>query len=165
MHKYRNRKEVPEKYKWDLTDFFKNNDEFNKSLQECESLVKELENFVNCTKDKDKLYEFLTKEIKAIAIYENLYVYSYLINDQELGNSESIERLNKVIILNTKLENTTSFFAPELLKLDQKTYQELFINNTKLLEFKDYLDIIYREKAHILTDNEEKIILSIKQEV
>ena len=158
MHKYRNRKEVPEKYKWDLTDFFKNNDEFNKSLQECESLVKELENFVNCTKDKDKLYEFLTKEIKAIAIYENLYVYSYLINDQELGNSESIERLNKVIILNTKLENTTSFFAPELLKLDQKTYQELFINNTKLLEFKDYLDIIYREKAHILTDNEDKII-------
>lgn len=158
MQKYKNRKEVPEKYKWDLTDFFKNEDEFNESLKECESLVKELETFIGCTKDKNKLYEFLIKEIKTFALYENLYVYSYLINDQELGNSESIERLNKVITLNAQIENTTSFFAPELLKLDQKTYEELFIQNEKLLGFKDYLDMIYREKAHILTDNEEKII-------
>lgn len=32
MNKYKSRKDVPEKYKWDLTDFYKNDEEFNKEL-------------------------------------------------------------------------------------------------------------------------------------
>ena len=32
MYNYKTRDEVPEKYKWDLTDFFKNDNEFNELL-------------------------------------------------------------------------------------------------------------------------------------
>lgn len=157
MQEYNSRKEVPEKYKWDLTDFFKDENEFNKSFETTKKLISELKQYNGCTSNPDKLYDFLNKWIEAVALWEDLYAYSFLVNDQELGNSLSIARKNKTQILYAELEKNTSFFAPELLKLEEKEYDELF-ESEKLQEFKADLDKTYREKAHILTENEEKII-------
>lgn len=161
MQKYNNRKEVPEKYKWDLTSFFKDETDFNNKFEETKKIIEELKEYKDCCKDAKKLYEFLEKDLKAEAICEDLYVYSYLINDQELGNSQSIERKNKVELLCTELETNTSFFAPELLKLSDEEYNNLFNQETKLNEHKSELDKIYREKEHILTESEEKIITTL----
>ena len=160
MKKYKDRASVEEEYKWDLTEFFKNEEEFNKSLNLCKKNIEELNKYIGCTKDAKKLYEFLKLEIETIAIWEDLYVYSYLINDQELGNSESIERKNKTEVLNLELEKAISFFAPELLKLSKKEYEELF-KYDKLKEYKPMLDETYREKGHILSPKEEVIISSL----
>lgn len=160
MKKYKNRAEVEEKYKWDLSDFFKDEKDFNRSLNRCKKLVEELKKYPGCTKNPNKLYEFLVKEIEAVALWEDLYVYAYLINDQELGKEESVVRKNKTEQLNLELEVNTSFFAPELLKLSKNAYIDLF-KEEKLLEFKDSLDRIYREKDHILTEKEEMIISSL----
>ena len=42
MQKYNSRKEVPEKYKWDLTPFFKDEKEFDKVLNETKKKIEEL---------------------------------------------------------------------------------------------------------------------------
>ena len=136
MQKYKNRDEVPEKYKWDLTSIFKDEKEFNNSLKKCKELIKELKEYVGCTKDPKKLYEYLEKEIEAVALWEDLYVYSYLINDQELGKEESVVRKNKTEQLNIDLDLNTSFFAPELLKLSKDEYNDLFKKEERLLIFK-----------------------------
>lgn len=161
MKKYNNRHEVPDKYKWDLSDFFKSEKEFALKLEYCKNQIELLRNYVGCTNNANTLYNFLDLEFKTIALWENLYVYAYLINDQELGISESIERKNKVEILNSLLDGNISFFAPELLKLTKKEYDKLFKENPKLLEYKIYLDRIYRQKAHVLTENEEKIVAEL----
>ena len=57
VQKYNNRNEVPEEYKWDLTSFFKNDKEFNDSVKDCKKRIEELNNYVGCTKDSNKLYE------------------------------------------------------------------------------------------------------------
>ncbi len=158
MQKYNNRSEVPEEYKWDLTPFFKDEQEFNDTYDKALKLIEELKDYVGCTKDADRLYEFMNKQIEAVALWEDLYVYSYLINDQELGVSESLVRKNKAEALGTNFTANTSFFAPELLSLDKKLYEQLFTSNTKLEEYRADLDKIYREKAHILTANEERIV-------
>ena len=160
MKKYKNRSSVEEKYKWDLSDFFSSEEEFNKSYQETEEKIKKLNTYVGCTKDPKKLYEFLNLEIDTIASWEDLYVYAYLVNDQELGVSESIERKNKTELLSLELEKATSFFAPELLKLSEKDYKKLF-EYSKLNEYKAMLDQTYREKKHILNEEEEVIISSL----
>lgn len=158
MQKYNNRNEVPEEFKWDLTPFFKNNEEFEDSYKKTKELALELKDYVGCTKDANRLYEFLKKQIKCIALWEDLYVYAYLINDQELGISESMERKNRTEQLNTILTTNTSFFAPELLKLAKDEYDALFKSNSKLEEFRADLDSTYREKEHVLSENEEIIV-------
>lgn len=161
MKKYNSRKEVPEKYKWNLTDFFKTEKDFQENLKKCKKLVNELKEYIGCTKDAHKLYEFLNKEIEVIALWEDLYVYAFLINDQELGKEESIKRKNQTEQLNLELEMNLSFFAPELLKLSKDEYDNLYKKEEKLLEYKISLDKIYREKDHTLTESEEQIISSL----
>ncbi len=161
MQKYNNRSEVPEEFKWDLTPFFKNEEEFNSTLDKCSKLINELKDYVGCTKDGKLVYEFLNKQIEAISLWEDLYVYSYLINDQELGISENIVRKNKTEKLEMELTKNTSFFAPELLKLTKEDYENLFLQCESLEEYRADLDRTYREKEHILTENEEKIVAEL----
>ena len=59
MEKYQDRGMVPEKYKWDLTSFFKDEDEFNKVYKETEEMIDKLSDYVGCTKDSNKLLEFI----------------------------------------------------------------------------------------------------------
>ena len=161
MKKYKNRNSVEEKYKWDLTEFFKNEKEFNDTFNKVKKNITLLDKYKGCTKDSHKLYNFLKLEIETISLWEDLYVYAHLINDQELGIKESIERKNRAELLNLDLNNSISFFAPELLKLSKKKYDELFKTNPKLLEYKALLDQTYRDKGHVLSENEEIIISSL----
>lgn len=161
MKVYKNRNSVEEKYKWDLTEFFSSEEEFQKSFDLTTQNIQKLNSYVGCTKDAKKLYEFLKLEVETVALWEDLYVYSYLVNDQELGVPESIERKNKTENLNLELEKSISFFAPELLKLSEKDYKALFTSNPKLDEFKADLDRTYREKKHILSEKEEVIVSSL----
>lgn len=157
MKIYKNRQEVPDKYKWDLSSFFKDEEEFEKVFATVTDKIKEFKKYIGCTKNSSKLREFLELEFQVEAMFEDLYVYAYLINDQELGVEKSIKRKNKTVKLSEKLDNALSFFAPELLKLSKDEYQALF-NDEKLNEYKALLDDIYREKDHILNENEEIMI-------
>ena len=158
MEKYKSRNEVPEKYKWNLTDFFKNEKEFQKEYKEIKKEVDNLKNYIGCTKDSKKLYEFLDKDINTISRLENLYIYAYLINDQELGISSSIERKSSTEQLMTNYSNNISFFEPELLKLKNTEYKKLFKDNKELENYRLVLDKIYRNKEHILSEREEIIV-------
>ena len=161
MKKYNSRSEVPEQYKWDLTPFFKDLDEYEKCFNETTKKVEELKSYVGCTKDANKLYEFLTKDINTVASVENLYVYAYLINDQELGVSSSIERKNKAEGLMNSYFMNISFFSPELLKLSKEEYDKLFEDNKSLNEFKSNLDDTYRMKEHILPEDKQNIVTEL----
>ena len=157
MNKYKSRKDVPEKYKWDLTDFYKDNDEFNKELEEVKQEIEELIKYIGCTKDSDKLYEFISKDIKINTKLENLAVYAYLKNDEQLGISESLENINKTQTLFSEYCTNTNFFIPELISLSEEEYKNLF-NNEKLLEHKHWLDEAYDNKKHTLSEKEQSII-------
>lgn len=161
MQKYKNRKEVPEKYKWDLTDFFKDEKDFEDNYNKCTKLVDDLKSYRGCTKDSNKLLEFLEKDIEASILLENLSAYAYLISDQELGVSKSIERSGKCSNLENELCINESFFEPELLSLDKKEYDGLFTNK-ELLSYKNYLDKIYRNKEHVLDEKSEQIIANLE---
>ena len=58
MEKYKSRKDVPNKYKWDLTDIFKDDNEFDKGFKKAIKEVKEISKYKGCTKNSDLLYNF-----------------------------------------------------------------------------------------------------------
>ena len=157
MQKYKSRQDVPDKYKWDLTEIFKDIDEYNSAFNKLKQEIEELSSFQDCTKDSNKLYDFLSKDINTAALMLRVVIYAYVLNDQELGISENMDRLEKAEELETKYANAISFFAPELLKLDKNEY-ESHLSNDKLCEYKYQLDSIYRAKEHVLDADKEVII-------
>ena len=162
MEKYNNRSEVPDKYKWDLTDFFKDEEELNKAFDECKELVDKVPEYSGHINDPEKLLELLQLIIKTNVLAENIYVYTYLINDQELGNSKSMQNKAKAENLCAKFEANLSYFNPELLSLSKEEYDNLFVKEPKLNDYKFMLDETYRNKEHVLTENEEKIITQLE---
>lgn len=157
MNKYKSRSDVPKKYKWDLTDFFKNEEEFDEELKILKSEIEKTKDFVGCTRDSDKLVKYLRYYIEISNRLENLYIYSYLKSDEELGISKNIDRKNKAEIVYSTFGNYNSFFEPELISLSKNEYDKLF-DNKELLEYKFLLDEIFKNKDHILNEKEEKII-------
>ena len=57
MKKYKTRADVPQKYKWDLTEYFKDEDDFKNHFQKAEKLIIELTDYKGCTKDARQLYK------------------------------------------------------------------------------------------------------------
>ncbi len=164
MKKYNSRSEVPEEYKWNLKDIFKDTSEYDKAFIELKNNIEKLSTYVGCTKDSNKLYEFLQLDNNTLALLYRINVYAFLINDQELGISENMDRMSKAEEQEAKYSNAVSFFSPELLELSKEEYEALF-ENDKLNEFKYILDNIYRSKEHILPSDKEIIIneLNISQ--
>lgn len=157
MSKYKSRSEVEEKYKWDLSDFYKNDEDFNKDLEIAKERIKKEEKYRNCVKNSKELYEFLKYDEETECLVENLYVYSFMKDDEELGNSVNINRKNNALEVITLYMNMISFFNPSLLSLSKEEYNDLF-NNKDLLKYKFMLDEIYKSKDHILSEKEEIII-------
>ena len=161
MKQYKNRNEVEEKYKWDLSEYYKNDDEFFASYKKLDKELDILKEYVGCTTDADKLYDYLEKETNFDAEIERMDIYAVIRNDEVLGQPIPLDMLNKASLLITKLNNLTAFFNPELLKLTSASYEQLFTLNKKLKDYKPYLDDIYRYKNHVLNEEEEKIVTSL----
>lgn len=161
MKQYKNRNEVEEKYKWDLSEYYKNDDEFFASYKKLDKELDILKEYVGCTIDADKLYDYLEKETNFDAEIEKIYIYAAIRNDEVLGQEVPLDILNKASLLITKFSNLTAFFNPELLKLTSASYEQLFTLNKKLKDYKPYLDDIYRYKDHVLNEEEEKIVTSL----
>ena len=68
-----------DKYKWDLTKFYKNKEEFNKEIEEVNRLLEELSKYKGKILESDKtLLEVLELDSKIDLLIERLYVYSFL---------------------------------------------------------------------------------------
>ena len=161
MKEYKNRDEVEEEYKWDLSEFFESNEAFFKASEEVDSKIDIFNDYRGCTKDGNKLYEYLIKLKEVETIVEKMDAYAWLKNDEELGKKENLEMLSKSKDPIAKINNVNSFFEPELLKLSKDEFENLFRENSKLEEYRAFLLDIYRNKEHTLNESEEKIVNSL----
>ena len=157
MKKYNSRAEVEDKYKWDLTEFFKNGKDFEDSFKKCNSMIKELSTYQGKLKDSKVLKEFLDKEYATIALVFRILAYTYIINDQELGNSKSIEAKAKADNLINECEIAISFFSPEILSFTNQEYEQV-MNDELLKDYHYLIREVYRFKSHILSQKEETMI-------
>ncbi len=158
MDNYASRKDVPDKYKWDLTEYFKDEKDFNNTFNNTKKDIKNLITYKGKVHNAKKLEEFLKLFVNTYVTVEDLYIYAYLINDQELGLKDSNERLNKVLLLINDFDQNTAFFVPEVLAFTQEDYQRLFDDNHNLEQYRAYLDLIFRDKEHSLNESESKIV-------
>ena len=157
MNKYKSRKDVPDKYKWDLSDFFKNEEDFNKNFDNVNKEIKKYSKYKGKLKDSNTLLELLKFDDAVYPLLEDLYVYAFLKNDEELGKTKNINRKNKVVKLYTDYCNAISFIDSEIISFSKEEYKKLF-NNKELLVYKFLLDEIYKQKGHVLAPNEEIIV-------
>ena len=159
---FKNREEVPEKYRWDLTAKYKSTKDweldFNNLKNEMNSISKYKNNLVD---NADNLYNCLELDTNISTKLEKLYVYAYLKHDEDLNNPENTKMFMTIYSLYVEYSKLTSFISPTILKIDNKTILDFMKENKKLNKYKRVLEEIRRYKKYTLSEKIEKIIATL----
>lgn len=153
------RSEISEEYKWDLSDLYKNDDEYNKDYESLKKEVEKLKTYKGIiTKDDTTLLEFLKLNTRVDVLITNLYVYANVKKDEDVENKENQKRFNDILNYYSYVSEICSFITPELLKTDYKTIKEYINNNSKLKEYEFSLEQIYKYQPYTLDETNEKLL-------
>lgn len=153
------------KTKWNLTLLYKSDNDpqiqkdIDKSIKNVKAFVKNWKTNKEYTKDPKILK-------KALDEYENLIAttgicskpsyYIELRNAQDQTNPSIKEIFSRISDTCINLENEIQFFELNIAKIP-KSKQQLFVNSDELLDYKHYLEGIFKGSKYLLSDKEEKI--------
>lgn len=157
---YTNRNEIPEKYKWNLSDIFETPADWEKAFEQASASYVELAGFKGTLSSRESLLKFLKLSDSYDVRLGQLYCYAMLSYNEDSQDAEKQTRFSKVYGLLTKYSAATSFVSPELSALPNDVLESLIADP----DFADY-DVSLRNllngKAHILSEAEELLMANV----
>lgn len=153
------RKDIDNKYKWDLTYLYPSFKEWNKDAKKLPKMIEKIDEYRGHLLDSPtKLLEFYRYTQEVEEIIEKLHFYTFLLIDVDMDNADNkkySEMINGIIAdYNAK----TSFVIPELLESDYSIIEDYMKKNADLKVFEKMFKEIFRVKDHMLSSTEEAII-------
>ncbi len=148
------RSEIEEKFKWDLSGYFKSDEDFVKEFEYLKSQTNSLEIFRNKLKDEKIILDCLKKQEELSKRLEILYVYASLRTREDAANPFYQERLTQVDSILNEFSTKTAFIEVEVKKLPNEILKKL----QKSSSYPNFFKSILRNKKHILSEKEEKIL-------
>lgn len=155
---YNNREEIPNEYKWDLSFILDINklDEYIKKIEELICKVASYENHI--LDNSDNLLNFFLSSKELDLLSSRLYLYAHLDCDTNTKDSQKQALKMQVMNIFEKMTNKLSFVTPELLSKDLSEVKRLLAEKEELNKYDFYFEKLYREKNHILSKKEEKLL-------
>ena len=160
---YQNRNEVEELFKWDLTQLYQNNEEFEKDFQKVKRRINKILTFKGqLLKNAENLLNALDTYFITWNNILKLNVYANTKFDEDVGSSDYALLVSRVGALYSKLMQNASFMDPEILK-GNKTVLNRLIKDKKLAKYQFYLTDLIRYQDHTLNENEEIIVAKLTE--
>ena len=154
------RNEIEEKYKWDLSSYFKSDDQWQNELEKVKPMYDRLETFEGKLDNREDILNCLVLDKEISEIVGRLYVYISL-KVKEDGKNNFYQNLsNKLEKFLSEKSPRVAFITSELNGLSDDFLTSLS-NDKAFFDFDLYLKHIIRNKAHMLPKNEEKLLAAM----
>lgn len=157
---YTNRKDIPEKYKWNLGDIFATPADWEKTFEKLSAEYPTLASHKGKLADRNNLLEFLKRSDSFDVELGKLYCYAYMSYNEDSQDGEKQARYSRVYGLLTQYSAALSFVSPEISAIPDEQL-ESFINDPAFSDYDVSLKNILAGKAHILSPEEEKILANV----
>lgn len=157
---YTNRKDIPEKYKWNLEDIFATPADWEKTFEKLSAEYPTLASYKGKLADRNNLLEFLKRSDSFDVELGKLYCYAYMSYNEDSQDGEKQARYSRVYGLLTQYSAALSFVSPEISAIPDEQL-ESFINDPAFSDYDVSLKNILAGKAHILSPEEEKILANV----
>jgi oligoendopeptidase F len=154
------RSEVETRHTWDLSSFFKGEDEFLKLKEGVTPKINELRKF-NGKLNKDNALDCLKLSSSISRDIERLYVYAYAKRDEDTTVSKNQAQIESVEMLSVEFSETASFISPTLNKLPLSVLNDM-LSDKNFANFSMEIKGLIRSKKHILSAKEEAIMSGIR---
>ncbi|MFJ7679591.1 oligoendopeptidase F [Peribacillus sp. NPDC097206] len=161
MKTFKTREEVKQEETWNLTDIYKNQDDWEKDFQEVLTVTDTLKAFDGHIHTAQELFDYLHLSEEIGYTYNKLYVFAMLQADLDTRVTSSQALLDRAGQLGRKISSASAFFMPFLLSLDEKTLKRYIAEVEGLKYFEEDLLDSYRYKAHVLSKEQEEVLSQI----
>ena len=159
MSQVKNRDEVPQKYKWNLTDLYSNDEAWQNEKEHIQNEMKAIERFRGeLTSSPDKLLEALELHTSLIKEMSRLSSYASMNSDQDTRVTKYMGMKQQMQQLYSQYGTITSFFEPELLTFTDDKLHDFLSQEPKLQVYEIYLKDLLRKRAHRGSEEVEKVI-------
>ncbi len=160
----KSRDNIEQKYKWDIESMYPNEklwkDDLDESQQLCERFVK-LQGRV--LENSDTFFEALSTKDKIWQKAEKAFVYARMRKDEDNKNTKYQQMNGDCASVLSKISAQMSFFLPEVMAADENIINEYISSNPKLKAYEFAVKSILKEKAHILTEQEENLLAQMSE--
>jgi oligoendopeptidase F len=153
------RAKVPDEFKFNLNDLFKDADAWRAELAAVSKLLATLE---SAAKDWTSSGTRMADTLDLISTLNQrgdlLYAYAKLQNDMDLSDPKFTGLLGEIQAYEVKLNTASSFLAPGLLALGDEQVAAYLKSEPRLAPYRFPLEKILRNRSHTLTAPEEAIV-------
>lgn len=159
MDEIKNRNEIPTEHTWALEDLYASDEEWKKDLDKIRKMIPEIEAYCGTLgENADTLLAFLKRQDEISIFLDRFANYSMRKADENTKNTTYQGMKDQTTGVYVALSSALSFAEPEILAISDSTLEEFYAQNPKLTVYRRCLDDIRRKKAHILSNDEEKIL-------
>lgn len=154
------RSAVPDKYKWDLSQIYPNDQAWREAKDKLTAAVPAVRAFKGTlASSPQKLADALDLTSRLAKDFARIYVYASMMSDQDTRVSTYQGMQQEMAQMGANFGAETAFMEPEILKADA-AIEGFIAKEPRLKVYSFYLHDILRRRAHTLSDAEEKLLAS-----
>ena len=156
---FERREEVPERYRWDTTRLFENDEAFSRALSEAKDLEEEYEIWEPTAMSSGAgLLGYLRFDDDATLELERLfnYVSRRADEDTRVGKYQDLKAQLRALI--ARVGAASAWFVPRLLALSDETLDGWYADTPGLNLYRRAIDKLRALKDHVLTPSEEALL-------
>lgn len=154
------RKDIEEKYTWDLSKIYANTDDFYKDIHICQSLLDELSSYEGkLCQSVDVFYDFLKKRDEMSKLINKAYCFAHLNCDVEPKEQEYQKMMATVMSLLQQASVKLVYVDNEICKNDETISS--FLKDDRLKSYRYSINNILAYKPHLLDDEQEMLIAKV----
>lgn len=153
------RSEIPEESKWAISDIYPTDEAWERDLEKVKDLAKEAAAFqgrLGSGAQELLAYCELTERVALLGDSLGNYAFRRCDEDSRVGKyQDMVGKCQSVFVAYSAAD---SFATPELLAIPEETLESFFREEPRLERYCRYLNNILRQKAHVLSPAEEKLL-------
>src|SRR5216110_2654306 len=152
------RSEVPDSDKWDLSHLFIDTSKWQEDFAWLQRTYPKFQEWKGQVGESAQTLAAVLEFEKSLELkMERVYHYASLQLAEDSTNNEYLARIGQVQNLLTKIGETAAFVVPEILAIDDETFDK-FIAAPALAQWRIKLHKIRRMKPHVLSVPEERLL-------
>jgi oligoendopeptidase F len=155
----RNRADIEDQYKWDLSALYSSDEAYQKAKEETVKRFSGIEQYKGVlTKSAQQLLAGLDYFNDILREMYRLSSYASKKSHLDQKDSKNLAMSQEVGQLFTQFSSTSSFMEPEILTMSKEQIDDFIKKEPKLKVYEFYLHDLLLQEEHTLSDKEEKII-------
>lgn len=159
MSKLKNREEIEEIYKWDLSSLYENDELWEKAYVNVQSAIKDIQEYKGNLFDSSNVFKQAVElELELSRNVSRLFTYAKMKQDENTQIADYQAMTSRAESLSFEVEEATAFMTTELLANEYSVIEEYMNEDADLKLYEKYFKDLFKKKVHILSESEEKLL-------